>query len=92
MADYITTDAGHHNGEGCKCKPARRPRYNARVVAEALAAGHRYALGNGTTAYVIPTAYGYSLDYRQSVIPYGHPFYTVAEDGAVTINKIEIEG
>lgn len=89
--DYQVIEAGTHDAD-CKCRPARRPRYEARVVASALAAGHRYALGNDCTAYVIPTHYGYALDYRRGAIPFGHPFYAVDRDGTVTINKYPAGG
>lgn len=69
------------------CKPAKRPRYNARDLSDTLTAAHRYAIGHQTPAIVIPTAYGYSIGYDVKTVPYGHPYYTVAIDGEIV--KIE---
>lgn len=66
------------------CKAAKRPRYNARVLADALEAGHRYATAHGVTAIVIPQAYGYSIDYDVKRLPYSHPYYAVEVDGTIT--------
>lgn len=71
------------------CKPAKRPRYDARDRVDALAAGHRYALAYNIPAIVVPAAYGYAIDYDARRVPVGHPYYVVEVDG--TVSKIQYE-
>lgn len=78
--EMTTTEVGHC----AACKPAKRQRFNAADVQDALVAGHRYALGHGEPAIVYPSAYGYGITYDAKTLPFGHPYYTVAVDGTVT--------
>lgn len=79
-----------HVGQCASCKPAKRPRFNGADFTEALVAGHRYALGHGEPAIVYPSAYGWGITYSAKTLPFGHPYYTVAVDGAVTATKLEV--